>query len=673
MEKKPPDTKSTSAAKAPPDAMEDLDTILTADNTVDPVNKGEQANLGATEVHEQSDDEADAAAAEFLCEAPKSVPPAKKPAASSKPGPAASSKPGPAAKSKPNPAANPKPGPAAKSQPAPPAKAKEPVAAPPKADELGQTADFSEGPDPDAPPVGDTAVVDDSCGEAPARPKPTGTRAPGAGAKGVTQGPGAGNKAMTQGPGAGSPASSKALQRTAQLGDYRLVKKLGAGGMGTVYLADQVSLERKVALKVLSKDLASKPAFVQRFQREARLMAKLDHPNILRCLDVGEVAGHHFLAMEFVEGGSLQDWLKKLGKFSVGDAVHVAIACARALEHAHELKMIHRDIKPDNLLLTGKGVVKLADLGLAKAQDDDLSLTKTGTGAGTPLYMAPEQARDVKHVDHRSDIYSVGCMLYCFLTGTVPFTGETLVEVISAKEKGKFTGARRTNPEIPPRLDLIIDKLIAANPNHRYQNCTELLKDLEGLGVANQQLSFFGSTEAPAPKAAPGSPPPKSPTQKPQRAAARTATPESVPEGDEASADGPEGWYLVLPLPGGKTTTQSVQPKELAELIKNGNLTADTKVSRTPKGARRPAAHYPELNQLLMALNTKAKADKKGQKYRQLYAEIEEEGERNRRRKRWKQFFSRLLGGAGFLIWLVLILALLAGLAYGVYWWTTRP
>src|SRR5207248_6262426 len=138
-------------------------------------------------------------------------------------------------------------------------------------------------------------------------------------------------------------------------------------------------------------------------------------------------------------------------------ALHIVLACAHALQHAHELKLVHRDIKPDNVLLTRKGVVKLADLGLAKAQDEDLSLTKTGTGAGTPLYMAPEQARDVKHVDHRSDIYSVGCMLYYFLTGKLPFTGETLVEVIDAKQKGKFTPARRLNADIPPRLDLIID------------------------------------------------------------------------------------------------------------------------------------------------------------------------------------------------------------------------
>jgi serine/threonine-protein kinase len=630
--------------------MEDLDTVLTADQTVDPMNKGGQPNLAATEVQIQSTEEdADAAAASFLCDEPPIPTPAKQPAA----------------KPKPNPVARPKDPTKPKESPA--ARSKESPADQSKTADLGQTADFNEAPDP-AAPGNDTAVVGDA---ASSSAKPAQTRAPSGGGKGTTQGPDAAAKGATQGPGAGSSGTaSKSLQKTPQLGDYRLIKKLGAGGMGTVYLAQQVSLDRQVALKVLSKDLAGKSAFVQRFQREARLMAKLDHPNILRCLDVGEVSGHHYLAMEFVEGGSLQDWLRKLGKFSVEDAVHVVLACARALEHAHELKMIHRDIKPDNLLLTGKGVVKLADLGLAKAQDDDMTLTKTGTGAGTPLYMAPEQARDVKHVDHRSDLYSVGCMLYCFLTGSVPFTGETLVEVISAKEKGKFTAARRSNADVPPRLDLIIDKLLAANPNHRYQETSELVKELEGLGVAGAHLSFFGAPSPPA-KAAAGAPPPKSPTQAPKRPAGRTATPDAK-EDDEASADGPEGWYVILPLPGGKSTTQNVSPKELAELIKNGSLTADTKVSRTPKGQRRPAAHYAELNQLLTALNTKAKADKKGQKYRQLYAEIEEEGERSRRRKRWKQFFSRIMGGAGFLVWMTLILALLGGGAFALYWFTMR-
>jgi len=198
------------------------------------------------------------------------------------------------------------------------------------------------------------------------------------------------------------PASGKTKEVV--MGDYRLTKKLGQGGMGAVYQAHQISLDRPVALKVLSEELASKPAFVGRFQREAKVMAKLDHPNVLRCYGVHQTGKYHYLAMEFVDGGSVQDWLKKLGKFKLGDSLYLTLVCARALQHAHELNLIHRDIKPDNILLTKRGVIKIADLGLAKATDDDLGLTKTGTGAGTPIYMAPEQARDSKHVDGRTDI-----------------------------------------------------------------------------------------------------------------------------------------------------------------------------------------------------------------------------------------------------------------------------
>ena len=157
--------------------------------------------------------------------------------------------------------------------------------------------------------------------------------------------------------------------------------------------------------------------------REARVMQKLDHPHVLACIDVGNQKAYHYLAMDYLEGGSVEDWLKKMTRFQLGDALHIILKTAEGLRHAHENSMIHRDIKPDNILLTKDGIVKIADLGLAKETDDNQSLTKTGTGAGTPIYMAPEQARDVKHVDARTDIYALGVMLYVFLTGRPPFNG----------------------------------------------------------------------------------------------------------------------------------------------------------------------------------------------------------------------------------------------------------
>src|SRR5262245_46733927 len=323
-----------------------------------------------------------------------------------------------------------------------------------------------------------------------------------------------------------SSTTVSAPAKTPMLGDYKLLKKLGQGGMGAVYKAHQISLDRYVAIKVLSKELAGKPAFVQRFLREARLMAKLDHPNILRCFEVGEAQGHRFLSIEFVEGGSLEDWYKKLGRFEIGDALHAVITIGRALEHAHEQGLIHRDIKPDNILLTKKGVIKVADLGLAKGSDDNLGLTKSGTGAGTPLYMAPEQARDAKHVDARCDVYALGVMLYVFLTGQPPFQGATLVEVIEAKEKGKFKPIRSFNPEVPERVDLIVDKMLAKDVKHRYATCTEVVAELEATGMANDRLRFL---DAGAPASAGGAasklPGPTSGPTKAPSVAAKTSAP----------------------------------------------------------------------------------------------------------------------------------------------------
>ncbi len=302
-------------------------------------------------------------------------------------------------------------------------------------------------------------------------------------------------KAVSETPQEQRPSGSSKVQ---QLGDFELKKKLGKGGMGEVFLARQVSLDRLVALKTLSKELSRKEDAVSRFLREAKSMAKLDHPNVVKVFAVDSFKGIHFAAIEYIDGQSIQDWLDQLGQFPVGDAVHVAIVCAEALKHAHDHSMVHRDIKPDNILVTKKGVVKVADFGLAKVVDeDDVSVTQSGTGLGTPLYMAPEQARDAKHVDSRSDIYSLGSTLYHMLTGKLPFQGQSTLELILAKEKGSHPGIRSIRPEIPERLELIVDKMMARQPAHRYKSCDELIRDLTTLGVHSACLSFVDGAEAP--------------------------------------------------------------------------------------------------------------------------------------------------------------------------------
>jgi serine/threonine protein kinase len=196
--------------------------------------------------------------------------------------------------------------------------------------------------------------------------------------------------------------------------------------------------------------------------------------------------------MEFIEGFSTSLLLKQFGgKLVLGDAIHIALRCADALRYAHERGIVHRDIKPENIMITLAGEIKLADLGLAKPMDDeDLSLTDTGTSLGTPKYMAPEQARNAKYADHRSDIYALGAVLYTFVAGQPPFRGETAMELLLAKEKGQFPPARRLNPEVPSRLDLMLDKMLARNIKHRYQNCADIIRDLQGLGLAEERLSF---------------------------------------------------------------------------------------------------------------------------------------------------------------------------------------
>ncbi len=288
-----------------------------------------------------------------------------------------------------------------------------------------------------------------------------------------------------------APKRASGVQKTNALGDFRLVAKLGEGGMGTVYKARQISQPRDVALKVMAKDLAARPGFVERFHREGRLLARLDHPHIVRCYAVGESHGFYYLAMELVVGGSLKAWLDRLTRFSLGDALHAVLASAAALQYAHEQGLVHRDVKPDNLLLSAEGIVKVADLGLAKAADDDQGLTATGIGIGSPLYASPEQTRDAKHADARSDVYSLGCVFYHFLTGRPPFEASNFLELIVAKEKGTFVPARRHNRDVPKAIDSILTRMLAKLPEQRYASCAELAEDLQWQGLANRSLSFL--------------------------------------------------------------------------------------------------------------------------------------------------------------------------------------
>ena len=262
--------------------------------------------------------------------------------------------------------------------------------------------------------------------------------------------------------------------------DYELLDRVGAGAMGTVFKARQKKLQRIVAIKVLKPSLARDTRYVDRLRREARIVASLSHPNIVAGYDLGEAGGYHFFVMEFVEGKSLRQLLLEWGMFAEEYVLKVAQQCAAALDHAFERGVIHRDIKPGNILIDDQGNVKLTDMGLAKGPAD-LTLTRDGATVGTPQYISPEQARNPHDVDVRTDLYSLGATLYHMATGQPPFRGDTMAELITKVLHDVPVPPDELNPALSPGMSLVIRKLLAKDLKVRYQTPRELLDDLERL------------------------------------------------------------------------------------------------------------------------------------------------------------------------------------------------
>ena len=460
------------------------------------------------------------------------------------------------------------------------------------------------------------------------------------------------------------PKKSKA----SRLGDFKLLKKLGEGGMGEVYLAHQAGLDRKVALKVLSKELGKKQAFVERFFREARAMAKLDHPHVLKVYAIDSDKGRHYVAIEFIDGQSMQDWMDERGQVEVGDAVHVTLRCAEALLHAHEATLIHRDIKPDNILVTSKGVVKVADFGLAKAVDEDVSMTQSGTGLGTPLYMAPEQARNAKDVDQRADIYSLGCTLYYLVTGQLPFSGSTALELIMAKEKGQFTSARKLNKSVPDRLDLVIDRMMAKDVAHRYESCAQVISDLESLKLASDSLAFIGgeAVATPTRPRADSSPTSKTPGSLPavslpttsSEDAERTATKKKSLAADEAE------WFIQHTNAKKRTVVTRMSTEQVRKAIAGKLLDLKARAKQSQSDSFLPLAQFPEFEKAMQQRIARAKSDQQGSGLKQIYKKLDEQ---DRRRKRWRFVSYHARGLMGW-IGLVVMLAVLILIGLGLWW-----
>ena len=269
-----------------------------------------------------------------------------------------------------------------------------------------------------------------------------------------------------------------------QIGPYRILSKLGEGGMGAVYKAQHVDLRRFSALKILPQRMVeTSPKAVQRFMREARSAAVLDHPNIVRVHTVGEAEGRRFIDMQFVEGESVENRLKREGRLSVVEATQIVRDTATALAEAHGANIVHRDIKPGNILLSKKGTVKVADFGLAKDVEQDSLVTQQGKGGiGTPCYMSPEQC-DGLDLDGRADIYSLGVTYFHLLTGDLPFKASSILTVMLKQKTEPPPDPRSFVPALPEAACAIIEKCLAKAPKDRYQTCEELLADLDRVPV----------------------------------------------------------------------------------------------------------------------------------------------------------------------------------------------
>ncbi|OGV41654.1 MAG: hypothetical protein A2X48_13640 [Lentisphaerae bacterium GWF2_49_21] len=272
----------------------------------------------------------------------------------------------------------------------------------------------------------------------------------------------------------------KGLIKGLDIGGYILEERIGAGGMGEVWLARQISLERHVALKILSPKLCKDGDFINRFTKEAKNSAKLVHPNIVTAYDGGFDKGFHYLAVQYIQGIELGIRLKLEGVLSEKEALHVVRGIAEGLCYAwNKYRILHRDIKPANMIVDKGGIPKLMDLGISKSLTEDISLTLTGFIVGTPSYMSPEQAKGEKGIDCRADIYSLGVTLYQLVTGRLPYEGENTMAILSSQISDPFPPPRKKNPEISEQCSVLLEIMMAKSPDKRQKDWEEVIRDID--------------------------------------------------------------------------------------------------------------------------------------------------------------------------------------------------
>jgi serine/threonine protein kinase len=299
------------------------------------------------------------------------------------------------------------------------------------------------------------------------------------------------------------------------IGDFTILGKLAAGPLVTVYRACDPATGQEVAIKLAAEQIVDNPVLLKRFEQEYTVARGLNHPHLVRALSFGQLDRAPYIVFELVDGPSLGDRIEAEKHLAEGEAVRIVAEVAEGLHEAHKKRIIHRDIKPDNVLLTAAGQAKLADLGLAKDVDGQALLTRPATGLGTPNFIAPEQFSDAKHADVRCDIYGLGATLHMAVTGELPFQARGIMGILKKKLAGDITPPRKLVPELSPRVERAILCSLDPNPRQRYPSCTAFLKDLLG------KSSLPCTARASLPDAAAGEPPQGKPEGADRRATVR--------------------------------------------------------------------------------------------------------------------------------------------------------
>ena len=274
-----------------------------------------------------------------------------------------------------------------------------------------------------------------------------------------------------------------------QIPGYQILAKLGSGGMATVYKAKQLSLDRIVAIKVLPRESTTKQDFIDRFYAEGKAAGKLNHPNIVGALDVGHAGEFHYFVMEYVEGHTVFDEIQDNTRLDEEEAIKIILETARGLEHAHKAGLIHRDVKPQNIMITKDGTAKLADLGLARvANAAEIAEEEEGVTFGSPYYMSPEQILARPDIDFRTDIYSLGATFYYMVTGRVPFSADNPGDVMKMHLRDRLVLPQTLNPKISDGVNQVIKVCMAKPKDQRYDQTSDLVEDLEALKAGEAPL-----------------------------------------------------------------------------------------------------------------------------------------------------------------------------------------